>query len=146
MRAVRTVSPDTLRADLIAPCGMDCGLCRGHLREKDRCPGCNGEDAAKPRYCLTCKIKTCERIASGAISFCFECAGFPCARLRQLDRRYRTRYGMSMLENLERIRDAGVEEFVAAERKKWTCPDCGNLLCVHQPACASCGRVWNPAI
>jgi len=139
VRAVQKALPESLTPDLIAPCGMDCGLCRGHLREKNRCPGCNGDDAAKPRYCLACKIKTCDTIASGTSSFCFECTSFPCARLRQLDKRYRTKYGMSMTENLLQIREVGLMAFVAAERVRWACPECGSLLCVHLPDCGVCG-------
>jgi hypothetical protein len=143
LRVDRPASPDSLSAELIAPCGMDCGLCYTHLREKNRCPGCSADDAGKPRYCAVCKIKTCQERADGAFSFCFECASFPCPRLRQLDRRYRTKYGMSMLENQARIRDGGVDAFVEGERARWTCPGCGSLLCVHRPDCVECGRVWN---
>lgn len=143
MRTVQKALPESLTPDLIAPCGMDCGLCRGHLRAQNRCPGCNGDDAAKPRYCMTCKIKTCSIIASGASSFCFECDSFPCARQRQLDKRYRTKYGMSTIENLIRVREIGVEAFVASERLKWVCPQCCSLLCVHLPECGVCGRPWN---
>ena len=97
MRAVQKALPESLAPELIAPCGMNCGLCSGHLRERNRCPGCNGDDSAKPGYCVSCKIKTCSTITSGSISFCFDCDSYPCARLRQLDKRYRTKYGMSML-------------------------------------------------
>ncbi len=145
MRAVPKVLPESLTVELIAPCGMDCGLCRAHLRDKNRCPGCNGEDLAKPRYCVTCKIKTCDTIASGTSSFCVDCDSFPCGRLRQLDKRYRTKYGMSMIENLLRIQEVGTEAFVTAEKAKWACPECGSLLCVHLPHCGVCGRYWNPA-
>jgi hypothetical protein len=29
---------------MIAPCGMNCGLCIGHLREKKPCGGCFRKD------------------------------------------------------------------------------------------------------
>ena len=127
-------------AGLIAPCGMDCALCRAHQRDKRRCPGCNGADADKPGYCTACRIRTCEELRSHECAWCFECAKFPCVRLRQLDHRYRMRYGMSMIENLESIRDAGLEAFVAAEKSRWACPGCGATLCVHKPECVHCGR------
>lgn len=145
MRDAEKVLPESLTPDLIAPCGMDCGLCRAHLRAKNRCPGCNGDDVSKPGYCRSCKIKTCDTISSGTSRFCFDCADYPCARLRQLDKRYRAKYGMSMTQNLLQIREIGLEAFVAAEKLKWACPECGALLCVHVPECASCGRVWNPS-
>ena len=75
----------------------------------------------------------------------FRLPDFPCARLRQLDKRYRTKYGMSMTENLLRIQEIGLEAFVAAEKLKWACPECGSLLCVHLPDCGVCGRSRNPS-
>ena len=38
--------PQDLRPELIAPCGMDCGLCMGYLREKNTCGGCRAGDEA----------------------------------------------------------------------------------------------------
>ena len=125
---------------MIAPCGMDCALCIGHLREKKRCPGCHDRhDAAKPPHCVACAIKTCA-VPGHPNRYCFECPRFPCRRLRQLDLRYRTKYGMSMIGNLEAIRAFGIRKFVAQEKKKWACPECGHSLCVHRDACLRCGH------
>jgi hypothetical protein len=132
--------PEALGPAMIAPCGMDCGICSGHLREKGACAGCRSDDPGMPKSCLVCRIRNCETIAASESGFCFECAGFPCARLRQLDKRYRTRYRMSMIENLERIRDDGLEEFVASERERWKCLACGGVVCVHKEACIYCGH------
>jgi hypothetical protein len=137
----KTVFPESLDATLIAPCGMNCGLCMGHLREKKRCGGCNGDDARMPRYCMTCRIRNCDEIKASAGAFCFECSRFPCVRLRQLDKRYRAKYGMSMLVNLASIREFGLERFVAAERERWRCPECGGVVCVHKERCLYCGHV-----
>jgi hypothetical protein len=120
---------------------MDCGLCIGHLREKRPCPGCNGDDAAKPRHCVVCRIRVCGEPEASESGFCFECVRFPCARLRQLDRRYRTKYGMSMIENLESMREIGVDGFVTKERERWMCPGCGGVVCVHLQECMYCGHV-----
>ena len=46
-----------------------------------------------------------------------------------MDERYRGRYGMSEIENLEFIRDKGMEAFLESERKKY-CSDRG-VFCVH---------------
>ena len=125
---------------MIAPCGMDCALCIGHLREKRRCPGCRDPgDEQKPPHCVACAIKTCA-VPGRPHRFCFECVQFPCARLRHLDLRYQTRYGMSMLENLGVIQAFGLRKFVAREQKKWACPACGQILCVHRGECLRCGR------
>ena len=138
-------TPDHLTANLIAPCGMNCGLCSGYLRVKKPCPGCRGDDAGKPNYCVACQIKNCEQLSGNEQSFCGDCESFPCKRLRQLDKRYRTKYGMSMIENLASIREIGLDEFVAEEKKRWTCPECGGLICVHKVTCLACGYIWNKA-
>lgn len=133
---------ESLKTSLIAPCGMNCAICLGYLREKDKCPGCRGIDIHKPDYCVHCRIKNCERLQNVKPGFCFQCKKFPCVRLRQLDKRYRTRYNMSMLENLENIREFGIRKFVANQKDRWTCPDCGGTICVHRGYCYSCGKKY----
>jgi hypothetical protein len=122
----------------IAPCGMNCLLCLAYQREKNHCPGCLGPDREKQRSCLSCRIKLCPERLSGK-RFCFACAKYPCPRLKHLDKRYRTKYGMSMLENLQAIEKAGVKAFLRTEKEKWSCPKCDSLLCVHRPVCQTCG-------
>ncbi len=136
------IFPESLHADLIAPCGMNCALCMGYLREKNTCAGCRMGDDGKAKSCLACTIRRCETPRSNTSGFCFECDAYPCARLRRLDTRYRTKYRMSMLENLESIRDSGVEIFVESERRRWACPTCGGVQCVHTVACIYCGFEW----
>ena len=129
-----------IQARMIAPCGMDCALCIGHLREKNRCPGCNDRRGElRSAHCRHCRIKDCTEQGQPN-RFCGECPAFPCRRLRQLDLRYRTKYGMSMLENLEAIRTFGIRKFVAQEKKKWACPTCGATICVHRKECLRCGH------
>ena len=132
--------------NLIAPCGMNCRLCLGYIRDKNKCPGCranNDYDNQKSKYRHTCKIKICEHIANGKLTHCSDrCDRFPCARLKQLDKRYTAKYGMSMIDNLNMIDEKGIRQFILSEKEKWTCPECGELICVHRPACLSCGYKW----
>lgn len=131
--------PINIDKTLIAPCGMNCGICRAYLREKNKCPGCNSPDLNKPKYCIVCRIKNCEELKKTTANYCFSCKGFPCARLKQLDRRYRTKYGMSMIDNLKRIKETGIENFMVIENEKWTCEKCGDIICVHTWKCTKCG-------
>jgi hypothetical protein len=128
-----------ITAALIAPCGINCGICSGHLRTKNTCPGCRAMTADGPTYCRTCSIRTCAIFEDSGSKYCFDCFRFPCPRLRQLDKRYRTRYGTSILANLEYIRRNGIRKFVASERQRWACPHCGGLMCVHRAECPGCG-------
>lgn len=124
--------------NLIAPCGMNCGICLGYLRVKNKCAGCRGDEHLLPQYCKSCIIKNCELLKKTSSGFCFECEKYPCRRLKQLDKRYRTRYGMSMIENLLYISNYGTDAFVEKENLKWTCPECGAMLCVHRKQCLNC--------
>ncbi len=138
-----TVTSNPARLKLIAPCGLNCGVCRAHLRVNKPCPGCRGDDTGKPKTCVQCKIKTCERLARGTARYCFGCDIFPCATLARLDKRYRTRYGTSAMDNLLSIQKIGVRKFVESETRKWTCPECGGTLCMHEPQCPACGYAWH---
>lgn len=122
---------------MIAPCGMNCAICIGHLREKDKCPGCLYEGNTKPYHCTVCSIKTCPEQKG---TYCFLCHKYPCARLTQLDVRYRSKYCMSMIENLNMIRNFGMKKFASSQDKKWACKKCGAVLSCHRYECVSCGE------
>ena len=130
------------QVQLVAPCGMNCGLCGAFLRRRNRCPGCRGDDRGKPKTRVECSIKTCESRRRGGGDFCTCCASFPCERLVCLDTRYRMKYGMSMIENLKSIEAGGLAKFVEAQKSKWTCPGCGATICVHEAFCLVCKRRW----
>lgn len=98
---------------LIAPCGMNCRLCIAKQREKNQCQGCRNviDIQYKTKGSSSCIIKNCPVIRSNKAGFCFDCHKLPCLRLKLLDKRYRTKYHMSMLENLEHIKQYGMEKF-----------------------------------
>jgi len=127
---------------IIAPCGFDCSLCRAYIREQQPCPGCRKGDLNKSHACLTCVINNCKELTDGGHQFCFSCAKYPCADLLQVDERYRIKYGVSFIANQERIRAVGVRNFIAEEKIKWACPECGTRLCLHKPQCVKCGYTW----
>lgn len=131
---------------LIASCGMNCGICIGHLRSKNQCSGCNGSDTHKAAHCSQCSIKHCPELKRSNGTFCFECSSFPCTRLRQLDKRYTTKYGMSMIDNLRSIEKNGIKKFVNQENKRWRCSNCDNVISVHRPECITCGALRNGTI
>jgi hypothetical protein len=128
-----------MKSSLIAPCGMNCGICYAYLRKKNHCPGCRSFYADEPVSIARCKIRNCEFIKSGVIKFCFKCNDFPCKILKRLDKRYRTKYHMSEIANLEFIRKYGIKKFIEEEKIKWTCGKCGGAICAHTGACFICG-------
>jgi hypothetical protein len=124
----------------IAPCGMNCSLCLAYQRDKNNCAGCNGHEKNKPKHCTVCYIRNCGELIQTGSDFCSSCFKFPCKRLQQLDTRYRTKYGMSMIQNLQTIKLHGINKFTDMEITKWTCRACGSLLCVHRETCQHCGN------
>jgi hypothetical protein len=128
---------------LIAPCGMNCGLCVSYLAMKNDlkkkgfnktyCAGCR----PRGKNCAFLK-KSCERLGQGLVNFCYECPDFPCRRLKGLDKRYKERYHMSMIDNLKSMRDHGMQQFLAGEEAKWRCPQCGQSICCHNGLCLNC--------
>jgi len=135
--------PKEITAKMIAPCGMNCTLCIGSLREKNRCPGCQNDDndSVKAQSRMSCKIKTCENLKLYKRNiYCYRCVSFPCKRIVHLDKRYRTKYGMSMIDNLKQIQESGIMNFINSEKQKWKCQGCGGILSVHRESCLFCGQ------
>lgn len=130
-------------SDLIAPCGMNCSLCVAYQFgvldinkqgfHRRYCPGCI------PRA-ENCKhmADACEKLGKGSVRFCIDCEAYPCKRLKSLDKRYQTKYHMSMIENLDYIKMNGIEQFLSKEAEKWSCPKCGRKICCHNGLCLSC--------
>jgi hypothetical protein len=125
---------------LIAPCGLNCGICHAYLREKNSCPGCYSVDENRWVSIARCIIRKCETIKLNESGFCYECEKYPCKRMKQLDKRYSSRYGVSNLKNLEYIRENGLPAFNEKEKVQWSCPQCGGTICVHKGYCLTCGK------
>lgn len=129
---------------LIAPCGMNCALCISYQAgkmdlnkkgfKKSYCEGC----LPRGNHCMFMK-ENCRLLGNGEIRFCYECKQFPCIRLKSLDKRYRTKYHMSMIENLKFIQNNGLESFLQREDEQWRCPECGGTVCCHNGLCLNCG-------
>lgn len=132
-----------MNEELIAPCGMNCALCvsyqfgQGDLNKQGfnrrYCPGCR----PRGKNC-TFMAQHCKRLRKGTVRYCYLCPAFPCKRLKDLDKRYSTKYGMSMIDNLRYIKEHGIEAFLLKEQDKWKCPSCGATICCHSHSCLSC--------
>ena len=119
-----------MKTKLIAPCGMNCNLCSGYLKDKNKCPGCREDNTGKPYYCIRCIIKNCDHLKKNNWKYCTnKCEKYPCKRLKSLDKRYKTKYSMSMISNLEIIDKDGIRKLINIEKEKWIR---GNeIYCVH---------------
>lgn len=127
---------------MIAPCGINCGTCIAFLRNgRNRCPGCRYEAPDKPKTRVSCKIKNCEYLPNAGSGFCSDCHLFPCARMKQIDKRYRTKYKTSLIRNLGAIKETGIRSYLEAETRRWSCPVCGAVVSVHRESCLKCHTV-----
>lgn len=135
-------SSSVTAANLIAPCGMNCALCSRYLAgqndlKRSRCIGCRPRNQVCAYVFGRCKGLNHDQ-ETGKAAFCFDCDQYPCKTLKTVDKRYRENYGMSFIENLESIRSAGLEAFLALQAKTHACPCCGQMKSVHNGLCFRC--------
>jgi hypothetical protein len=133
-----------MEEELIAPCGMNCNICSGYLaylndvKSKDigmpYCAGCR----PRGKNCAFLK-KRCNLLMDGKVEYCYQCPDCPCDNLKHIDNRYQSLYRMSLIDNLEYIRQNGIESILAREEEKWRCPECGEAICCHNGICFNCG-------
>ena len=130
--------------DLIAPCGMNCGICKSYLAYSRGVP----YEKGKISHCMGCLVRNknctfikrnCAKIRKKQIRFCNECENMPCKQLAKIDEYYRARYGMSMVENQKMIREKGIDKFLKSQAKKYRCPKCDDIISVHDGKCYTCG-------
>jgi len=130
--------------DLIAACGINCGVCSLYLAYANKIRQAKG----RIRHCEGCNVVggKCTRCKTGKISkveFCFECKDFPCDMLKRLEKRYKNGYARqeSPIDNLKYIKKYGMKKFLAEEREEWKCSKCGGVICVHNGKCYHCEKV-----
>lgn len=134
-----------MRESMIAPCGLNCAICKRALQKDEPCPGCLGESEHKLDFCAhKCLIKRCETRAGLPDRFCDGCAEYPCTDVMEKEIRYSTAYPVieTPIGNLAYMRKNGMDALLERERLRWTCPACGGIVCAHTGACADCGREY----
>ena len=137
-----------ITAGMIAPCGLDCSLCKRALAETNPCPGCHGPNENKPEFCAKkCGIILCCKRKENGYTFCDECPDYPCGDVTEKENRYTSKYPLyeSPAKNLRDIRELGMEQFLENEKKQWTCSECGHIVCVHTGVCSGCGKQYGAA-
>ena len=136
---------DRITAAMIAPCGLDCSLCKRALAETDPCPGCSGPDEHKPAFCSEkCGIILCRKRKENGYEYCDECPDDPGGDVTEKETRYTSKYPLheSPGQNLRDIRALGMERFLEKEREQWSCRECGHIVAVHTGICSGCGKQY----
>ena len=140
-----------INKDLLAPCGLYCGVCgvliahKGNdqkFKEKlSTVYGCSPDDIACNgclsgetfMYCKTCPIKSCTRDKN--YEACHQCSDFPC----KLIEGFPIPVGKKViLRAIPAWRQLGTERWVEEEEKRYHCPSCGYQLFRGAKRCRSC--------
>ena len=129
---------------LIAPCGMNCAICSKYLSyvnnlKRSQCVGCRPRN--KRCEYLFAKCSGANNDTTGNAVFCFECDQYPCKEIQRMDNRYRKSYNMSVKDNLDYIKENGVENFINQQYRKHYCLKCGELISIHNRKCFKCETV-----
>lgn len=139
-----TGNQQPLPRNLIAPCGMNCGVCSKYLAyrsslKRSQCPGCRLR--SQPCTYLFARCSGVNHQKSAGMVYCFQCDQYPCSQIKRMDARYRKNYGISTLENLEYIHQHGEEAFLEEQTRQQRCTRCGEMISVHNGRCFSCDTI-----
>ncbi|MBN2088305.1 DUF3795 domain-containing protein, partial [candidate division KSB1 bacterium] len=83
-------------------------------------------------------IKQCAR-EKGHLH-CYHCEEFPCKRISNLEKSYRKRYQVSLLEHSRLVQAHGLEAFFQREKLRWSCTECQGVISLHDQECSECGK------
>jgi hypothetical protein len=141
-----------IRQELVAPCGLYCGVCgiyqatvtdNQKLKEKlagfyhdtpDKihCHGCLSDTVYW--YCSSCPIKSCA--VEKKLEGCHQCDQFPCENVEHFPVPEGKK---NILRAVPEWRKLGTQEFIAAEEKRFSCPHCQTIFFRGARKCLNCG-------
>jgi hypothetical protein len=155
---------EILSKELLAPCGLYCGVCGVYIATRDdnkkfkailarlygtkpeetRCFGCMQLDQGKLHsYCKQCQIRECVRIKE--YYSCHQCREWPCAKVDN----FAFATGVRVMKRAipkwrEKVATHGHEEgsiaWARSECERYHCLSCGGVLFRGAQRCRSCGR------
>jgi predicted RNA-binding Zn-ribbon protein involved in translation (DUF1610 family) len=101
-----------------------------------RCGGCKSD--VRFVNCRDCALRACAE--ERKVARCSECADFPCASYRNWRKSAALLPHVGACEaNLETIRSAGAERWLAEQDARWSCPACGARIAWYSETCGACG-------
>ena len=149
------------KRELAGICGIYCGTCPKYLapRQGDtaevqkmardagvtagevRCDGCLSGHVY--RDCVDCRhgFRRCAR--EKGVTWCFQCAEFPCARLESFKDIHVVNgiwHHKKIVDHLQFMKEYGVEKWVDKEDAEGACPRCGKVLYWYARECPGCGH------
>ncbi len=139
------MNQEHFKAELVAPCGMNCAVCVRYLAYVNGIPYQKG----KISPCMGCQARGkscfvkrgCEKLRRNELTSCRDCPYLPCTKIARLEKRYRERYATSFVNNLQEIRAKGMDEFLKSQRERFRCQTCKGVFSVHGGKCFTCGKI-----
>lgn len=140
-----------IQKELLAPCGLYCGVCAIRIAHRDNnqkfkerlapvygvqpegicCQGCLSSEVFA--YCIKCPIRSCAQ--EKGYDGCHECPEFPCEHIEK----FPVPVGKKViLRSIPQRRSMGIEKWVYEEEKRYHCPSCGTPLFRGAKRCNQC--------
>ena len=140
-----------MNKELLAPCGLYCGVCGVYIAHRDdnvklkgklagfygvtpedlACKGCLSDQRSS--FCSSCSIREC--VSDKGIDGCHQCDDFPCDFINNFPVPVGKKVILRAVPNRKEI---GTEKWVEEEHKRYHCPGCGIELFRGAKRCRSC--------
>ena len=145
-----------VKKELLAPCGLYCGVCAIYIAHRDnnlkfkevlakgvygplitkvedvQCEGCLSPGIVS-KTCKVCAIRPC--VQKKGILGCHECSDFPCKKINGLPHPIAKKV---ILRAIPIRKELGTEKWVEEEEKRYHCPNCRNKLFRGVKRCNKC--------
>lgn len=140
--------------ELIAPCGLYCGVCGifratvdndqglkeklsrayGTKVEDINCSGCLSDNVFP--YCRVCPVKACAQ--GKRLEGCHRCSDFPCDKIESFPVAEGKK---NILRAVPRWREIGTEAWVKEEEALFKCKSCGAQMFRGAKKCRNCNTI-----
>ena len=121
---------ETSRADGFA-------ACLGSVpKEELACGGCKSD--AVYAGCFACSFRDCA--LEKGLSHCVDCVDYPCKMYSRWQSAAKfLPHVREAVSSLTAIKRDGVDSWLEAQKKRWSCPDCGTPFSWYALTCRRCG-------
>lgn len=123
----------------LSVCGINCALCSAFLRKSNNCAGCQAPTKLiTRRSCQNCLIRNCA--LNQGFEYCFQCADYPCSKVKNINQRYLKKYQIDLVEN-NRLAKVDMVNFIKVQLQQFTCHHCGAIVDQHNHKCSECHKI-----
>lgn len=119
-------------------CGLFCGTCQAFPQH---CGGCLSDRVAD--HCIKCSHGFRDCAKAHRVTWCWQCETFPCQRLEQFSKEHIVNgicHHAHIIEDLQFMKEHGVEMWVTQQVQQHTCPSCNHLIVWFEQSCPNCKK------